>query len=438
MNYKHTDIRFLILLVFLLVTACERPIYDENYDESTQTESPLIVSARSSEGLPISYPAYIYAFTEDGSCAASQVMESNDDQIELKLSPETYTIVAIAGIGENVYSIPENPTIDSIITMKENNQSNRALMIGRSPITVKNGKEASISITLNYAVSAVDVTLKDIPSQVEKVTLEISPLYSSISFRGEYSGKDESTKVSCEKETDGTWSAGPFYVFPGSSSQTAFSITLEEDGQTKTYGYTFTGGKPEANVPFHIGGSYLGDVTIDGSLIPGDWKDPLDVSFDFGPSSDNKEDEDPSTDPDLSGIPEIGSIWKDGIVASIDNTDSNGADILLMSLSEWSSLTSNVQETIAEALTDGWHLPIEAEAKSLYTAFVSIVDKVNTTIENLGYGDPLINTNKRYLYDSNETFYTFAFKASSKFTAAGTKTEYNIRLVRTVHYEAGN
>ena len=72
-----------------------------------------------------------------------------------------------------------------------------------------------------------------------------------------------------------------FFFFPGSGSQTVFSITLEDNSQTKTFGYTFKG-KPEANVPLNIGGSYSGDVTVGGSLISGEWKAPVDIKFNFG------------------------------------------------------------------------------------------------------------------------------------------------------------
>ena len=41
-------------------------------------------------------------------------------------------------------------------------------------------------------------------------------------------------------------------------------------------------GKPEANVPLNIGGSYSGDVTVGGSLISGEWKAPVDIKFNFG------------------------------------------------------------------------------------------------------------------------------------------------------------
>ncbi len=61
--------------------------------------------------------------------------------------------------------------------MKENNRSSRALMMGTSTVTIANKKNISVSVTLYYAVSLVNISLEDIPANVKKVSLQISPLY---------------------------------------------------------------------------------------------------------------------------------------------------------------------------------------------------------------------------------------------------------------------
>lgn len=436
MNYRLTEMKMLLLLLVLSVVSCQRPMYDEEDEEEepSQANLPLKVSARSSGDSEINYPAYIYAFAEDGSCSASQKMQDNA-QIEMKLAPARYTIVAISGLGEE-YIVPEVPCLDDVIVMKENNRSSRALMMGTSTVTIANKKNVSVSVTLYYAVSLVNVTLEDIPSNVKNVSLEISPLYSSLSFTREYSGKDRSTEIVCEPETGGTWSAKPFYIFPGNGSQTIFSITLEDDGQTKTFGYTFKG-KPEANVPLNIGGSYSGDVTIGGNLISGEWKDPVNVKFNFGDSEeDNSGGEKPPINPDFSGLPEIGSIWNGGIVASIENTNSEGADVLLMSLNEWEGLADKVRDIIKDEEINGWHLPIEEEAKVLRSTFKgSALNELNKRIANLDNGDPLVDIDERYVCD-NGNIRTFSFKEGTVFSTAGKKKEYRIRLVRSIHYDA--
>lgn len=439
MDYRLIKMKTILLLLLLSVVSCQRPMYDEEEEEEelSQASLPLKVSTRSSGDSQINYPAYIYAFTEDGSCCASQKMKDNA-QIELKLSAARYTIVAIAGIGEE-YIIPENPCLDDVIVMKESNRSSRALMMGTSTVTVADKKNTSVSVTLYYAVSLVNVTLEDIPSNVKQVRLQISPLYSSLSFTREYSGKDKSTEIACERETGGTWNAKPFYIFPGNSSQTVFSITLEDDSQTKTFGYTFKG-KPEANVPLNIGGSYSGDINVGGNLISGEWKDPVDVKFSFGGSDGgNDGGEEPPINPDISGLPEVGGIWNGGIVAGIENANSDGADILLMSLNEWGGLVADIQNIIKDEEVNGWHIPIEEEAKVLRAAFKEIsLDELNEKIEDLENGNPLIDIKMRYICDDNGDMRTFSFKTGTVFSPAGKKTEYRIRLVRNIRYNAND
>lgn len=441
MEYRLIEMKMLLFLLFFSIASCQRPMYDEEDEEEevSQTNQPLKVSTRSGGDSWINYPAYIYAFAEDGSCSASQKMEDND-QIEMKLSPARYTIVAIAGLGEE-YVVPENPRLDDVIVMKESNRSSRAMMMGTSTVTVANKKTASVSITLYYAVSLVNVALEDIPSYVKNVRLQISPLYSSLSFKGEYSGKDKNTEIACSYEANGIWNASPFYIFPGSGSQTVFSIILEDDSQTKTFGYTFKG-KPEANVPLNIGGSYSVNVTVGGNLISNDWKNPVDVSFSFGGTDDGKDDNggegggDTPPDPDLSGLPQVGSIWNGGIVAGIKNADSDGADILLMGLGEWSGLAADVRNVIKDEEINGWHIPMEEEARVLHDAFNgSSLDELNEVIEELGNGNPLVDIEKRYIYDKAGSIYAFGFKKASPFKLAGNTVKYKIRLVRNTHYD---
>lgn len=112
MNYRLTELKVLLFLLLLSAVSCQRPMYDEEDDEDgvSQTNLPLKISARSSGESQINYPAYIYAFAEDGSCSANLKMTDNA-QIEMKLPPARYTIVAIAGLGEE-YIVPKDPSLD--------------------------------------------------------------------------------------------------------------------------------------------------------------------------------------------------------------------------------------------------------------------------------------------------------------------------------------
>ena len=101
-----------------------------------------------------------------------------------------------------------------------------------------------------------------------------------------------------------------------------------------------------------------------------------------------------------------------------------------------SSLINAVTKQEEEA--DGWHLPTEEEAKILHKTFSgSSLDELNETIEGLRNGDPLLDIEKRYVYDHNGSIYAFGFKTSSKFLQAGSTVKYKIRLVCSAHYDAG-
>ena len=117
---------------------------------------------------------------------------------------------------------------------------------------------------------------------------------------------------------------------------------------------------------------------------------------------------------------------------------SEWTSILLMSLDEWSGFASDVRNIIQEEEADGWHLPTEEEAKVLHKTFSgSSLDELNETIEGLRNGDPLLDIEKRYVYDHNGSIYAFGFKTSSKFLQAGSTVKYKIRLVCSAHYDAG-
>ena len=93
---------------------------------------------------------------------------------------------------------------------------------------------------------------------------------------------------------------------------------------------------------------------------------------------------------------------------------------------------------IIQEEADGWHLPTEEEAKILHKTFSgSSLDELNETIEGLRNGDPLLDIEKRYVYDHNGSIYAFGFKTSSKFLQAGSTVKYKIRLVCSAHYDAG-
>lgn len=322
------------LVVACGISSCQKLI-DEEMEASEGDASTLKVTARSGSSAQIMYPAYLYAFTEEGEYATSQKIASEETAVELSLPAGNYRIVAVSGVSKG-YVLPEKPSLDNVIAMEKGNFAQTPMMIGKADVAVgKSGKGASVDVSLTYAVSSLFIDLKNIPAGVTGVKVILSPLYTSLSMDGEYGGEAGKVEVECTLDSENRWSANGIYIFPGSGEETVCSIVMEKEGDTETYGYTYAG-VPLANHPFNLVGDYKGEIAVGGNLVVKDWDTPVDVEFEFGNEAgggdDDKEEPDGGEDGgedggdgNPTGLPEVGSLWNGCIVAATSNADSEGA-----------------------------------------------------------------------------------------------------------------
>lgn len=416
--------------ICILFVSCQK--FPEDNDSLSESETPVIIKTRSVGSTSINYPLYLYAFNDTGKCAASQTIESADEPMELSLANGSYRIVAVSGTSES-YDIPENPTTDDVITL--NGSSETPLMIGKADITIENTEEATLNITLAYAVAAVNVSLENLPSNVSAVRFSLSPLYSTLSLGGEYGGTSIKMETDCKLDTSNVWSSKTAYIFPGKDKETVFSIVLiKKDGSSNTYGYTYAG-TPEIGRPFNITGNYSGGITISGNVIGSDWGAPIEVNFDFGATSQTEKEENEETSTELSELPEVGSIWNGSIVAAINKSDEKEAELFLLSLEEWDVKTSQIKEVTDSYEVNGmsnWRLPTYEEALVLRNNYsgdgrITLNDRIKE-YDNSLYG---LDGEERYLCNKDGTYYSFIFSGETTISPAGTQRSYYVRLVRT-------
>lgn len=430
-------IKNLPLYIFLCCTlfACQQVPEDDSWASEEESQS-LQVKVRSAENVEISYPLFLYAFDKDGKLAASQNIEKEEDDMALTLGNGDFRLVAIAGTS-GAYLLPESPTIDDVITIDGTEGAGTPLMVGRADIDISRSSEKTAEITMSYVVAELNVKLTNVPTDVETVQLAISPLYSSLSMGGKYGGDTQKVKVECTLNEDGAWTAQSTYIFPGSGKETTFSIYFKKaDGTELTYGYTYQG-KPEANHPFNITGSYAEGVIVGGSFEISGWEEAIDVEFTFGanavPGVDEEESEEPEID--LTNVPEIGTIWNDAIVADIGEADETGVDLLLLSLDEWDATTSQVSDVIEGYSVNGisdWRLPTHEEAAVLRARFSGDSRlELNDLIEEYDSSLYGVDGEERYLCTKNDVYYSFKFAGGTTTTKAGEKRSYYVRLVKT-------
>lgn len=401
----------------------------EEVNESLPEEgTSLKIKARSSEASPVPYPLSLYAFDGKGKCSAFQKIVNKDDRIELVLPAGNYRIVAIAGYSD-AYLLPEEPTMDEVISLE--GVADMPLMMGEESIVIDGEGDVTMEITLSYVVAGVNVLLKNIPSDVSAVSFSLSPLYSSVSFAGEYGGVSMKAGGSCFLSNGNVWKSDTLYVFPGSATETLLTIVLETLGGARNkYEYTYSG-RPEAGRFFNLSGSYSDAVSVTGSVIVDNWKGVDEVSFDFGtvgkPDTGNP-------DFDALDLPDIGTIWNGAIVADVIEAPT-GAEILLLSLEEWDATTAQVED-ITEGYSvneiSGWRLPSYEEAQMFRNRFcgevrLSLNALISEYDENL-YG---LDGEERYLCNKEGEFYSFVFSAGKKIYPAGTQRSYYVRLVKT-------
>lgn len=412
--------RYLLTICLLSIfSSCQR-LVEEDLDVPAHA---LKVKARSADACDLFFPLHFYAFTDEGACAASQIVNSAEEAIELTLANGEYRVVAIADVSGS-YQLPEHPNAADEITLTGVQGADRPLMMGKADVTI-NGKSTTLTITLSYAVTSISVALKDVPSDVAAVQLSLSPLHSSLLLSGEYSEATYKLDIPCTLDTENIWTANQVYTFPGSGSKTVFSILLtKKDGSQQTYAYTYSG-IPEANRPFNISGSYAGSVTVGGEFIVSGWDTSTEVEFAFGAANDS-DNSTPETPTSPTDTPEVGTLWNNGVVVEV--TDKQ---VLLMSLDEWECYSGTLPELLEEYAVDGWELPDAAQAKLLNATFQEErLTTLNNRLEKAGYSP--IDIDKRYLYDNNGEIFAFGFKPTSQFKAAGTQTKYRVRFVQTI------
>lgn len=397
----------------------------------------LKVKARSVQTEEAIYPMYLYAFSEEGACASSQVIESSEESMRLVLPAGNYRVVLVAGAGEG-YTIPENPSLQDAVLLEDTSGAGTPLLVGMADVAVGAETEARLELTLSYAVAAVKVLLTDIPADVSAVTVTMSSFHSSMALSGEYGGEGCSLVMPCTLDTANVWSTDTCYVFPGNASETVFSIQLKmKDNTVVAYGYTWRDAL-EAGHPYAITGSYSSGIVLDGSFVLKGWDALTEISFQFGAGNqgDDGEGETPEEPSiNLDGVPEVGSIWNGAIVAQVSDADESGADVLLLSLDEWSIVTSQVEELTSGYSVNGmadWRLPTYEEAQLLRNSF-SDTNRLALNERIADYDAELVGIDgeERYLCDKSGVYYSFIFAGGTSITKAGSVRAYYTRLVKS-------
>lgn len=468
-KYIRKKLFFYVILLTQMIASCTKMDFSEYEDTGADKKtSDVKIITRGANGDELTYPLHVYAFAESGALQTQQTISTPQEDIRLSLpTKENYRIVVLSA-DEDAYDIPASPTLSSVITMKEplvdddipefiqsivhGYTIDNALQMGHADI-IPSDTKTSITIQLYYQVASLNVTLNNLPSICNAAYITISETASGIQMNGK-GGSAQTARIPLRKNNDNSFTSGETFLFSGSSDKTKLTLTYNDEKGEQNASATMSALR--AGTPYNLTGTYTdGSLSFSGSVSPSQWAEAVNVDFTFHngeniviPEGDEPEggDDDPE---DVDDIPTAPCLWNNHIVVDVQvASDKQTATLLLVSLADWSGLTSALNEAnptkafsyasqYEEFGLGGWSIPTADEAKIIYRQYNNNVELFEDLLETadaneltLTYknGDPT-----RYLCQDAEKSYCFM---NNRVTPAGSKKEdYYLRLVRSVQIQ---
>ena len=442
---KNTLTQLTPLAALLMLTGCFAPVADsEALIDPTEGTTSLKVTTRAAMG-EVAYPVEILAYDISGELKARQTIENADQSIKLQLNDGQYHITALSGQGS--YEAPGSYNLkSSTLGIPSAGTASEPLLMGGADVSLS-GASASVSLVMTYRVASLGITLAEVPAEVTSVTVGVSQQYGAIDMAGAYSGTSTAS-ISCHR-SGALWRSDIVYLMPGMGASTTLTLTLINPQGQVSYSYELS--EPlEAAVPYRMEGTYVESSApyISGVLTVEGWKSERTINFDFGSGSNNNGGGGSIIEvPTVQGtaIPAAGDAWDGHVVALVEPTSGNEADLLLLSLHEEQDVYAPVAEgheqemwqltaAYSEGALSGWSVPSKDEASLLKKRYGGAFEDLNNTIELLG-GEAITisdkSNNSRYLCEEGTK--TFNFAESGSITTAGMKVKYRLRLVKKVH-----
>lgn len=438
---------FLLLSSIVISYSCSNELEDVG---SASAEGRMVtITTRSATAAEIEYPITLYAFrNSDGKFFKSVTINSSSD-VQMLLPEGGYKIVAMAGTSG--LTLPTNPSLTTNIPIPSDGLISSPLQIGRVDVSVNN-VATNVDINMAYQVAKVNLSLTDIPENINSVSVSFSSMYENLTFNGTLSGSKTIT-MNLEKQSDGTWSAPVAYMLPGQTTQLTLSISMKDATTTMTYGYTHTTNL-KAGTPYNLVGSYKGEFIVSGTITSVGWAPTESIDFKFGPGAEedntgsddtggSNEDGDEGNEGEgveggnsdgiymVDEIPDYETIWDGHFVVSNKKNDDDTYSLFLMSKKEFRILKSEAENKRASYVENGmseWIIPTTEELNRILSQVIVEVSKTNNTLGTIE-GD-MVSSDNKYLCDSGDKYSMVGM--SSTFLPTNPTDTYSLRLVKTV------
>lgn len=440
-----------MLMALAVLSSCSKSVTDDaiesgGVDGLGNSNLSIITRADATDGT-IAYPVVLYVFNSSSECVAVKTLADADAELTIgQLKADTYTVYAIGGADDTRYTLPsqDEATPTTLISLLDG-KVHEDLMVAKNTVPIGIDEDNQLTLALKRVVCMVkQVEVKQIPSDVEAVSLLITPLYQTLQLNGDYNGETGSFTLALTEQSDGkTWkNAAPQYMLPSVDNAT-ITIKLTRNGSTSSYSYTCA--EPLlANYKLNIDATYTGGTfDMTGTLTGATWAGERTITFEFNEESVTGSEEttneggeqgggEPSGGEPSGGepsgnntgditpgaAPEMGTNYNGTYVLKhVDNGDGT-TTVTLMSANEETGLViqgTSTQEDINEAVEEaiinlstdgieGWRMPTKEELEYLWTNSTEIRSNLTSlSFTTLTLGN---NSNAKYFIKKADGNYT--------------------------------
>lgn len=354
-------------------SGCSEQVMNEDMRvEVPQGQSLLRVQTRSATPPQ---EGQVYVFNSLGDCVRLLSTDESGQLASTNLVAGDYTVCAIGGEDLSAYTLPDQDvaSVNSVITLAEGEEMTDLFMTS-SDVTLTEGNASNLELELERQVIMIkEVTIKQVPTDVTKVEVSISPLHVGIKLDETFTDEHTSLTLDLTKSSDNkTWTNGENqpYGFPSDGNPT-ITISFTLSNGVKTYSYQAS--EPfAANHQVVLEGTYseAQDAILSGTLIAKAWEADKSESFEFN--------EDNLVVPEAPAVPEAGGTYLGYYVVSVSPSTGSGTDeehwtaVLLRrdqennvgSAERMAERASEINKPVGEGITCGeWRLPTVEECR---------------------------------------------------------------------------
>ena len=429
-NSTLSTLTMLLVSCVIMLTSCSKTVSDiDDPSASYGGNSSLNIITRSgNEDAKVSYPVQVYLFNSNNACIAVQTLADEDDDLSIgELKAGTYHVYAVGAADENRYTLPtqDAAAATSTITLQEN-KVHEDLMLANNTVTIGPNETNQLTLAMLRVVCMLKtIEVKQVPTDVDAVSITVTPLRETVQLNGELGGNEGSITIALTEQSDGTtWKNNTEQYMLPSVGNATITIRMTKGETTNSYSYTCTEAFA-ANYKINIDATFTGATfNLTGTITGATWAGERTITFEFDETSStgsgneepgNNEPGNNNNDALEGPAPTVGTNYNGTyVLRAVDNGD-NTTTVTLMSPTQTTGLsfTANDQESISAAVSEaiaglavdvdgisGWRLPTTEEL-----AYITAEqdNNLNASIQQAGFTILSFGDNKYYFYTNADS-----------------------------------